>query len=605
VSDQHGPYGSGVLHLPTGFVIEPVTVDRLARQLADAPDDVLGVVAPLAELAPGTSTRTDAEWRSLQPLDAATESTIDSTIDSAERSVTGAVLLRAGLAASAGAETVTLPEGVVRTDPGAVVHRAEVGPARDLDAVAAGRSPFPRRPVVLFLALAPEPIAPERLEQIELLLDGLVDAEVEPRLAAPGPGVRPRRHRPCAATAATVAALAPEVVVALDPAALEQAPSWCTRRGTVVVDMSDPPTTDPVATGDVELISWQIDRHPTRLRARVSPSIDAAAMARLVNRLAAGPQPAPPSDRSTGSATPVTIGASAEDRPRPRTIALVDPGGAPGPLLAGLVDRLVVAGHEVTYGPDPSSPDRPRVTVVEHGDDLDELGDLDPHGCAVATDPAVVDRLRARRVRAQLVPLMTPLDRQRALRSAAEAAVPSSGGAIGWTVLGRCGTDDPVTAAVADALLGLLDARPDLGVEIVADPASVPAALAEHPQVRLVAGRPDAGEQARWTAHMVTAGDEAPPADGALLEAAHAGVPTLVPLATARAVGGLADPLLVVDEPTTPAGWTAPLQLLLDDDDRPARSAWALATSEALEREAATDLVIARLLGWLDRGATR
>jgi len=203
------------------------------------------------------------------------------------------------------------------------------------------------------------------------------------------------------------------------------------------------------------------------------------------------------------------------------------------------------------------------------------------------------------------VPLMTPLDRQRALRSAAEAAVPSSGGAIGWTVLGRCGTDDPVTGAVADALLGLLDARPDLGVEIVADPASVPATLAEHPQVRLVAGRPDAGEQARWTAHVVTAGDEAPPADGALLEAAHAGVPTLVPLATARAVGGLADPLLVVDEPTTPAGWTAPLQLLLDDDARPARSAWALATSEALEREAATDLVIARLLGWLDRGATR
>jgi hypothetical protein len=118
-------------------------------------------------------------------------------------------------------------------------------------------------------------------------------------------------------------------------------------------------------------------------------------------------------------------------------------------------------------------------------------------------------------------------------------------------------------------------------------------------------GRPDPGEQARWTAHVVTAGGDGPPVEVALLEAAHAGVPTLLPVTTARAVGGLADPLLVVEEPSAPISWTAPLQLLLDGDDRPARSAWALATSDALEQPDATDLVVARLLGWLGREPAR
>jgi hypothetical protein len=598
VSDPHGPYGSGVLHLPTDLVIDPVTVDRLARQLAGAPDDVIGVVAPLADLPPGASTRTHAEWCSLLPLDAAT----DAKVPGGAPSIRGAVLLRAGLESSTGPGT--LPAGVLRTDPGAVVHRAEVEPAADVDAASEGRSPFPRRPVVLFLALAGDPLPPDRLQEIERLLDGLLEAEVEPRLAGGGAEVRTRRHRPCAASAATVATLAPDVVVALDAAALTQAPAWCTRRGTVLVDMTGPPSD-----GDVELVSWQIDRHPTRLRARVSPSVDAAALARLVNRLAAGPQPQPPSDRATDGSVPVSIDSSdssdlidpaGPDHPRPRTVVLVEPVGPPGPLLTGLIDRLARSGHEVTHQRDPSV-----VAVLEHGDDPDQLADLGPRGGAVAADPEVVDRLRARGVRAQRVPVMTPVARQRELRAASGAPVASSGGAIGWTRLGRTGPDDPIVAAVTATLLALLGARPDLEVEIVADAGAVPDPLTDHPQVRRVVGRPDPGEQARWSAHVLTPGDDGPPIEIALVEAAHAGVPTLLPVATARAVGGLADPLLVVDEPATPDAWAGPLQLLLAGDDRPARSVWALAAADALEQDAATDLVVARLLGWLDRGATR
>ncbi len=297
------------------------------------------------------------------------------------------------------------------------------------------------------------------------------------------------------------------------------------------------------------------------------------------------------------------------DRPPPRTLTLLAPGGSSGPLLSGLADRLVLAGHEVVHAPDPLPPDLPVVAVVEHGDQLDRLATLGPHDGVVASEPEVVDRLRAGGLRAHRLPVMTPIARQRALRAASQAPLSSSGGAIGWTVLGRRSPDDrdarAVIGAAADGLHALLEARPELGVEIVGDPAVVPDRLTGHPQVRLVVGPTRSRRAGRWTAHLVTPGVDGPLLEVALLEAAHAGVPTLLPAASARAVGGLADPLLVVDEPTAPPSWIRPLQLLLDGDDRPSRSAWALATSEALEQQDATDLVIARLLGWLDREPAR
>jgi hypothetical protein len=145
-------------------------------------------------------------------------------------------------------------------------------------------------------------------------------------------------------------------------------------------------------------------------------------------------------------------------------------------------------------------------------------------------------------------------------------------------------------------------------VEVVAAPGSIPDPLADHPQVRATRGRPDAGEQARWTVHILTAARESPSSADVvvpLLEAAHAGVPTLMPAAAARAVGGLADPRLVVEQPTRPEAWRVPIELLLDGDDRAARSGRAREIAEDLERPEVSDLVVARLLGWLDRGVSR
>ncbi|MGZ4716656.1 MAG: hypothetical protein ACXWCB_08135 [Acidimicrobiales bacterium] len=649
MSDRHGPYGSGVLHLPTDLTIDPVAVDRLARQLATAPTAVIGVVAPVAELPAGSSTRVHAERRALLPLDVATDGGTDGTDETdgtgAAIEVTGAVLVRTGVEVSVGPDVVHLPPGRVRTDPGAVVHRRVVAPDGGVDADHEGRSPFPWRPVVLFLAAADDP-ATTLVDDLESLLDRLLDADVEPRLAARGIPGDARRHRPCAPTAATVERLAPDVIVALDQAALERAPGWCTQRGTVLVDM-----TGPAASGHdgIEMVPWQIDRHPTRLRARVSPTVAPGALAALVNRLAAGPQPAPPVDpgevESTSSVA-VELG-DRHDRPRARARGVVvigqgqPTGSGPRPLLDGLVDRLAVAGHDVRWvgadratevsgadvvlvpGPTLASTHallatratagRPTVLVVDAVDgpiDAAGTGQVAGQGLvAVAADADAVEQLRARGLPTQLVPVMTTIARQEALRAAGEGPVASSGGVIGWTLAASAGeAPDPVGDALATGLIELLDDRPDLLIEVVTDGGAVPRSLADHPQVSSTRGRPDPGEQSRWTAHVLTAAPEPAPTSAVLtplLEAAHAGVPTLLSSTAARAVGGLADARLVIDEPTAPAAWIAPLRLLLDRDDRPARSARARDIGEALERPEASDLVIARLLGWLDREGAR
>ena len=73
--------------------------------------------------------------------------------------------------------------------------------------------------------------------------------------------------------------------------------------------------------------------------------------------------------------------------------------------------------------------------------------------------------------------------------------------------------------------------------------------------------------------------------------------------------GALADPRLVVptsdDAPASPQVWADLLRRLLDGpdtrSDREGRSARARACAEALDAPGATDLVVSRLLGWLDR----
>ena len=674
MNHPHGPYGSCVLELPADLIIDPVTTDRLVRQLATAPDAVVGVVALRIDVPPGSSTRVQAEWQSLQPLDATHD--LDAPADG--HRIDGAVLLRPGIEATTDGDRVLVPQGILRVDPGSVVHSAIVGASPDQDASDAGRSPFPWRPVVLFLAT--DPVDPAGTGAgLEVLIDALLDLDVEPRLAAPMAPIARRRHGPCAPTAATVEHLAPDVIVALDDAALATAPSWCTRRGTVIVDM-----TAAVDDRDgIELQSWQIDRHPGRVRARVSPAVAAADLARLVSRLAAGPQPVPPTDRGDPGVPgdPVVLGESGVlgksnvlgessvdvglDPGAPaspavvvgtiRTIVVVEPRDlADRPLLDGLADRLVLAGHQVRRSPlEPAvhddaavadvlfvaDPDRravaalvtgrartgrPTVLVVDavDADHLDQVArlhldlglDLDPelsrYVVAVAADHDIVAELRREDVATQLVPVMTPAPRYEALRSAGEHPMPPSNPVIGWTMptptanptAGAEIDDDPTVQAISAGLLELLAERPDITLE-VAGAEAAPDRFRDHPQVVAHAGRPDAGEQARWTAHVSTPRGVADLT--ALLEAAHAGVPTLLAAADARWVGGLADTRLAIDPASAPDAWSAPLRQLLDGRDRPARSRRARQAGLTLDSPQASDLVVSRLLGWLDRRRPR
>jgi hypothetical protein len=124
------------------------------------------------------------------------------------------------------------------------------------------------------------------------VVNQLVHHDVEARLATPVPVDGPHLTGPCLPTEASVRALDPDVVVALDRAALASAPRWCDgNRSTVLVDATD---LDVPAT---QLVSWNVDRAQGRLRARIGRGVEATELADLFGRLSAGPHPVAPAAR--------------------------------------------------------------------------------------------------------------------------------------------------------------------------------------------------------------------------------------------------------------------------------------------------------------------
>ena len=55
------------LVVPEGLMIDESARERLVRGLASAPDTVAGIAGETSNLAPGTSYRVHAEWKSLEP----------------------------------------------------------------------------------------------------------------------------------------------------------------------------------------------------------------------------------------------------------------------------------------------------------------------------------------------------------------------------------------------------------------------------------------------------------------------------------------------------------------------------------------------------------
>src|SRR5262245_66627383 len=132
--------------------------------------------------------------------------------------------------------------------------------------------------------------------------------------------------RPCLPNEESIRALRPDVVVALDDDALARIPIWCdTNRSTIAIELV------PDVAAVEELVSWQLGRAQGRLRARIGRQIDAPRLVSLVNRLCAGPHPAPPVHSDAPGAD-----ASAPARKRPA-------GSSDGPRRSRSV--LVVTGE--------------------------------------------------------------------------------------------------------------------------------------------------------------------------------------------------------------------------------------------------------------------
>ena len=270
--------GSGVLAVPDGWLVDLASAHRLARQLEEAPAEVSGIATGAGPLPPGTSYRVHSERCSLLAPSSARLS--------AELSVAGAVLLRDGIGWSASMAGIEVERGPLMVDDGAYAHDPDQPIGRVVPADPADRPPFPWRPVVAFVALDPD--GTTRNEWARLTVEALMGADIEGRLAMAAPPEGRHLTRPCAPDDASVAALAPHSVVALDSAALEAAQhSVLLGRGTTIIELA------PEVDG-IELVSWQLGRAAGRLRARVGVGVSMKEFAVLVRRLAAGPQPAPP-----------------------------------------------------------------------------------------------------------------------------------------------------------------------------------------------------------------------------------------------------------------------------------------------------------------------
>ena len=262
MTDEHA-----TLAIPEGWVLDVPGRQRLERQLYRAGSGCAAVVAERSELPPGASYVTWSEHQGQTP-----ESEVRPV---AGLTVHGAAMVRAGVSFETGGEAVTLARGELLADPGVAVHDPWQSVANTADASPTGR-PLNARPVALFLGLERDPYL---ADWVRALVNGLVRRSVEGRIAVPEPTGGLHLTRPCAPTEASVDALAPEVVVALDDHSVELVTTWVERRPFGLVRL----TPDTTATVTVERA--YVGRSGERAVGIIGRGIGTDAMADLVRRL--------------------------------------------------------------------------------------------------------------------------------------------------------------------------------------------------------------------------------------------------------------------------------------------------------------------------------
>ncbi len=598
-----------VLALPTELVLDEAAQLRLERQLAAAPEEVLGVVAICGEIPSGSSTRVQAERAAMAAMNDVTETT--------DGSFHGAVLLRPGARFELTPTSVQVDGGPLVVDRGAVAHDPWRPQGAPHVAGPDARPPFRWRPVVVLLGLEPDL---DLAETARGLANGLLARDVEARLAVPEAPDGFYLTQPCRPVPESVQALDPDVVIALDPTALGVAPGWCgTNRSTTVVEL-----TQDITYG-IRLVSWRIGAargpvagpgRPGRRQRRAGPTGQPSLLrspAPASSRGRSRPTAARPS-ASTGPSPSPTAAPAVGAPPRGGTVVAIGPvpGAAPSTHLHALVTELGAAGstvHRATVGSiDPdlveaaplvvvssstgveaiqavmerrSARDRRTLVDLEPGDAVEAARDAGPAslrpdldamcvtGFTVTTSLAIAEGVRGRSNRSQVVPYLTDRTHIATLEQCGEERAAPERPVVGW----RIGAAGPAPAPIVAALSRLVDTLLAEGVlvELVASGTAVPEGLAGRPGLAVRTDEPTPAELADWTAQIWT-----PPAGWAeltgdlrpVVEAGFAGVPTVIGGPDRAALAGLADLNLVVDHVDRHASWADVIESLLDDDVR-------------------------------------
>lgn len=642
-----GDLGAGPrLVVPEGLVIDESARERLERRLSLAPKSIAGIGAETSPLASGSSYRVDAEWAT---LDAPPPGAKWSPNAATATGVRGAALLRPGIEFEVRDGRVEITGGELFLEPGAKVHDPyeTIG---ELEAASErGRPAFPRRPVVVFLNC-------EQMIDADFarrLANRLVRRDIEARLAFPEVAGGLHLTRPCLPSEATIRALTPEVVVTFDEAAAARVHGWLEGNRSAVVVEFDRELADPM-----ELVSWQIARARGRVRARIGPYVDAPAFASLIGRLSSGPQPEPPPEISTYTRAEVReqwterAGLGAGRR------CVVVTGDVKAPTVArmeGLVDHLAATGWEhlgsvnwlvaatrltprvareagtaqlvVVAGVEPTPAIKDLIearrsaglpTVVDVGRDDLELGP-DPAvasprlrdssravavACGLAVAPAGAASSALARVGLRRLVFPTLLTRTRGaeLEEARAPLEPNSALVIGWC-LPRGGFAEPEYGDAAAEAMAECIADRDRRIEIVGDPAHVPAVLRGHRRVRVLSpGALPPALVASWAVNVWTPtllGGEVADDARELDEASRAGVASIMPSAAHDVVDGYISPQVLVPRIDEAQDWADALEHVLDDRGRwERRTAEAIRRADALAGPVAAKVAVNRFTGW-------
>jgi len=584
------------LAVPEGWRVEPLALARMRETLDASGPDIVGVAALAAPLLPGSSHRVLAEW---------------SVLDDGEPTaappgaLAGAVLLRAGTRHEIVDGGVVVTGGSVVVDPRARVHDPYVDPGPVAAAAPEGRSPFPNRPVVVLLSSDADA---ERAAWAGRLADALLDVDVEARVATAATTSTSRLTRACLPTAESLATLRPDVVVALDGTAVEQAHTWCAGiRATVVVRLDDD-------VAGIELVPWRLGVSQGRLRALVGPDVDAPALARLVNRLASGPLPGLPVDvdqpiplgsvrrRRLRSVAPsvAVVRAALDDTSQRRAhdvaelwqdtqeaVVMADADAPPAAVADA--ELLVVVG--ATWPPPLLEMVASRraaglrtIVDVRRSDleDVDDEWDDRPRDVRPEAEAALASASRATfastalQQRTMLGPvprlvLPTPLPLAIAEAAAEHRRAARDGElVVGWH-LGGAPDGSAGTAldqAVAEGLFDVLDAAPGVRVELFGDVGRAPAALTYDERVSAVAGQ-RVGVQIAELSLLVWTPCASDVIDGVhheVLLAIASGVPVQWATPAAVSVGWLPSPALDPTMACEAESWAELLARLLDDE---------------------------------------